>query len=161
MPQVRFRPIQNNDGTIHVEDTLINWSRGLEYMFGYIGKDNTVAVDIAQTVTVDTQLSDAVAAQNAQLSDLIVSNWTIRTSAADNGWISVCWSPERGLFVAVAYSGTGNRVMTSPDGITWTIRTSAADNDWMSVCWSPERGLFVAVAVSGTGNGVMTSLFLK
>ena len=39
--------------------------------------------------------------------------WTARTSAADNSWISVCWSPERGLFVAVANSGTGNRVMTS------------------------------------------------
>ena len=28
--------------------------------------------------------------------------------------------------VAVAASGTGNRVMTSPDGITWTLRTSVA-----------------------------------
>ena len=43
-------------------------------------------------------------------------NWTIRTSAADNSWRSVCWSPELGLFCAVADSGTGNRVMTSPDG---------------------------------------------
>jgi hypothetical protein len=39
--------------------------------------------------------------------------WTARTSAADNGWYSVCWSPEAGLFVAVADSGTGNRVMSS------------------------------------------------
>src|SRR3990172_2689119 len=38
-------------------------------------------------------------------------NWTIRTSAADNNWRSVCWSPELGLFAAVAISGTGNRVM--------------------------------------------------
>ena len=40
------------------------------------------------------------------------------------------------LFVAVAINGTGNRVMTSPDGITWTSRTSAADNAWRSVCFS-------------------------
>ena len=86
-----------------------------------------------------------------------VSTWTIRTSAADNGWFSVCWSPELGLFVAVAKTGTGNRVMTSPDGINWTIRTSAADNQWLSVCWSPELGIFVAVANTGTGNRVMTS----
>ena len=92
---------------------------------------------------------------------LVVSNWTIRTSAADNNWRSVCWSPELTLFVAVAYSGTGNRVMTSPDGINWTIRTSAADNNWFSVCWSPELTLFVAVANTGTGNRVMTSLFFK
>ncbi|MDC1474477.1 hypothetical protein N8350_02575, partial [Candidatus Nanopelagicales bacterium] len=60
------------------------------------------------------------------------------------------------LFVAVASSGTGNRVMTSPDGITWTSRTSAADNAWRSVTYG--AGLFVAVAsYSGTGNRVMTS----
>jgi len=83
--------------------------------------------------------------------------WALRTSAADNGWCSVCWSPELRLFVAVAYSGTGNRVMTSNDGITWTCATSAADNGWHSICWSPELCLFVAVAVTGTGNRVMTS----
>jgi hypothetical protein len=37
--------------------------------------------------------------------------WTIRTSAADNDWRDVTYG--NGLFVAVAYSGTGNRVMTS------------------------------------------------
>jgi hypothetical protein len=84
--------------------------------------------------------------------------WSTRSSAADYGWHSVCWSAEAGLFVAVADSGTGNRVMTSPDGITWTIRSSAADNGWLSVCWSAEAGLFVAVALSGSGNRVMTCL---
>jgi hypothetical protein len=88
----------------------------------------------------------------------VTSNaWLLSTSAADNQWASVCWSRELGLFCAVAISGTGNRVMTSPDGITWTARTSAADNQWRSVCWSRELGLFCAVAVSGTGNRVMTS----
>jgi hypothetical protein len=59
------------------------------------------------------------------------------------------------LFVAVAASGTGNRVMTSPDGIYWTLGTSAADNQWMSVTYG--NGLFVAVSYSGPGNRVMTS----
>jgi hypothetical protein len=57
--------------------------------------------------------------------------------------------------VAVADSGSGNRVMTSPDGITWTSRTSAGDNDWFSVTYG--NGLFVAVASSGSGNRVMMS----
>ncbi len=57
--------------------------------------------------------------------------------------------------MAVSSSGTGNRVMTSPDGITWTARTSAANNSWTSVIHG--NGLFVAVASSGTGNRVMTS----
>jgi hypothetical protein len=55
----------------------------------------------------------------------------------------------------VAYSGTGNLVMTSPDGITWTSQTSAANNQWRSVTYV--NGLFVAVADTGTGNRVMTS----
>jgi hypothetical protein len=85
------------------------------------------------------------------------ASWLIGTSAADNPWFSVAWAPELGLFAAVAFAGTGNRVMTSPDGITWTIRTSAADNKWSAVAWAPELGLFAAVAFSGTGNRVMTS----
>jgi predicted RecA/RadA family phage recombinase len=79
--------------------------------------------------------------------------WTSRTSAADNQWFSVCYG--NGLFVAVSNTGTGNRVMTSPDGITWTSRTSATDNNWRGVCYG--NGLFVAVSYSGTGNRVMTS----
>jgi uncharacterized protein YjbI with pentapeptide repeats len=79
-------------------------------------------------------------------------NWTIRTSAADNSWYSVAYG--NGLWVAVANSGTGNRVMTSDNGITWTSRTSA-DNTWSSVAYG--NGLWVAVANSGIGNRVMTS----
>jgi len=40
--------------------------------------------------------------------------WTARSSAADNNWYSVTWAKELGLLVAVALTGTGNRVMTSP-----------------------------------------------
>ena len=79
--------------------------------------------------------------------------FTIRTSAADNNWYGITYG--NGLFVAVSTSGTGNRVMTSLDGIEWESRTSAADNGWLSVCYG--NGLFVAVAGSGTVNSVMTS----
>lgn len=87
-----------------------------------------------------------------------VSVWTARSSAANNQWYSVCWSPELGLFCSVSASGSiGNRIMTSPDGITWTSRTAGADNDWYSVTWSPELRLFCAVGRTGIGNRVMTS----
>ena len=39
-------------------------------------------------------------------------SWTLRASAADNDWRGIAWSPELGLFAAVAGTGTGNRVMT-------------------------------------------------
>ncbi len=84
--------------------------------------------------------------------------WTLRTSAADNSWMTVAWSPELGLFCVVANTGTGNRVMTSPDGVTWATRTSAADNNWTDVCWSPELGLFAAIGNSDAGARVMTSV---
>jgi hypothetical protein len=79
--------------------------------------------------------------------------WYSMVSAANNNWFGVTYG--NGLFVAVANSGVGNRVMTSEDGITWTIRTSAANNGWISVTYG--NGLFVAVANSGIGNRVMTS----
>jgi hypothetical protein len=76
----------------------------------------------------------------------LISELSNTQLAADNSWISVCWSKERALFVAVAVNGTGNRIMTSPNGFTWTRRASPADNNWHSVCWSSELGLFVAVS---------------
>jgi hypothetical protein len=42
-------------------------------------------------------------------------DWTIRASAADNGWYSVAWAPSLDLFCAVGQTGSGNRVMTSQD----------------------------------------------
>lgn len=81
-------------------------------------------------------------------------------STDENEWRSVCWSPELNLFAAVAQTGTNNRVMTSPDGITWTRQTLSnanANQQWRCICWSPDLGLFAAVSISGTGYRVMTS----
>lgn len=87
-----------------------------------------------------------------------VSSWSTRT-VVNNAWRSVCWSPELGIFVAVSSTGTGNRAMTSSDGIVWTARSTPTvpdESQWYSVCWSAELRLFVAVAIAGT-NRVMTS----
>jgi hypothetical protein len=81
--------------------------------------------------------------------DTLGENWDIRTSAGDHDWQSVTYG--NGIFVAVSQTaGTGNQIMTSPDGATWTIRTSSIDRQWQSVTFG--NGLFVAVANSGTGN---------
>jgi hypothetical protein len=78
-------------------------------------------------------------------------DFVARTPANGNNWYDVAWGND--LFVAIAQSGTGDRVMTSPDGISWTIRTSASDSTWNSITWSETLGLFVAVAQTG----IMTS----
>lgn len=83
-------------------------------------------------------------------------NWTAVTLGGvtfNRMWNGICFG--NGLFVAVALSGTGDRVMTSPDGITWTQRTSAADFDWWAVTFGDD--LFVAVAQTGVTQQVMTS----
>jgi hypothetical protein len=80
------------------------------------------------------------------------SNW-ITGTLTTNLWISIVYG--NGLFVATSLTGTGNRVMTSPDGITWTIRTSAADNNWFGLTYG--NGLFVATSITGTGNRIMIS----
>jgi len=91
------------------------------------------------------------------LTDLQDVTTVIPGEAVVRSWTSVCWSPELGIFCAVAASGTGNRAMTSTDGTTWKLRETPADNDWYSICWSQELSLFCAVASSGAGNRVMTS----
>ena len=80
------------------------------------------------------------------------SVWKSRTSAADNEWYGVTFG--NNLFVAVSSTGSGNRVMTSPDGTTWTIQTSAAEHMWKGVTFG--NNLFVAVSKNGNGNRVMT-----
>jgi hypothetical protein len=79
--------------------------------------------------------------------------WTPRNSPSDVGWRAVCWSPELKLYVALAFSGTGGRLMTSTNGVDWTQATLPGElnnNLWMAVLWVRELGKFFAVANSGT-----------
>lgn len=69
--------------------------------------------------------------------------------SASQNWSSAVWSPELGIFVAVAgnYNLTSTVAATSPDGVTWTARTMPGTATyWSSVTWSPELGIFCAVA---------------
>jgi len=87
-------------------------------------------------------------------------NWTAVTLTNNNIWKGVCWSAELGLFVAVSSNGTGNKVMTSVDGVTWALQATPSiinDSTWEAVCWSYQLGILVAVASSGV-NRVMISL---
>jgi hypothetical protein len=83
----------------------------------------------------------------------------MRTAGSANQWKSVAYG--NGMFVAVSSSGTGNRVMTSPDGITWTSRTSAADYSWSHIIYA--NNLYVASSSGSTyvmtsANGILWTL---
>lgn len=82
--------------------------------------------------------------------------WTGRTSAANNSWFSVTYGG--GLFVAVSYNGTGNRVMTggvsgagpSLEPAEWTRYTQALPMPATGTCqdFTAEQNSFAAY---GTG----------
>ena len=52
------------------------------------------------------ELAEAQSEAHAEFRELAVDYWGINK---DNGWRSVCYG--NGLFVAVAHTGSGNRVM--------------------------------------------------
>lgn len=81
-----------------------------------------------------------------------LAQWKSQTSSVDNNFTKVVYGNL--IFVAIAGSGTGNRVMTSSDGITWTTRSTPADNNWRGLAFG--NGLFVAVSDDGADQ-VMTS----
>jgi hypothetical protein len=85
--------------------------------------------------------------------------WRGANASRAASWTSV--TRGKGLYVAVSLNGTGNRVMTSPDGIAWTTRTSSHDSFWSAVTYgTPEGtgGLYVAVGTAtGDAPRVMTS----
>jgi hypothetical protein len=141
--------------TISDETDSTSPSTGASIINGGLGVAKSLSV--GGTIRNFSNVAQRKVFANQSLGVKAVTTWYIRTSATNNNWISVCWSPELSIFCAVSYTGTNNRVMTSPDGITWTPRTSALDNDWRSVCWSPELSLFCAVSYNGTNNRVMTS----
>lgn len=84
-------------------------------------------------------------------------NWTIQTAPTIGyDWISVCWSPELKLLVAMSYIGE-NRIMVSSNGINWTSIMAPVQNSWFSVAWSSKRNIFVAVGGGDLQNKAMTS----
>jgi predicted RecA/RadA family phage recombinase len=124
----------------------------------YDSAENLQSGEVQAAVNMDFSTQDAVTRGGfVCLPELgrtpIGDYWVPQNAAAANAWSAIAFG--NGVFVAVSTSGSGNRVMTSRDGIAWTSRTSAADNQWTSVCYG--SGLFVAVSSTGAGNRVMTS----
>ena len=75
--------------------------------------------------------------------------WTNhRSGLPNNAFImSVTWSPQHHLFVAVADAGG---ITTSPDGISWTPVPPVTSNDLYAVTYSTEKQQFIVVGTHGT-----------
>jgi hypothetical protein len=98
--------------------------------------------------------------QNKVMTSNDGTNWNTTPSANNSTeWKGVCWSPELGIFVATAPSGSSPYIMTSSNGTNWTkppasIATNVPLN---AVCWSPQLGIFVGVGgerVTISSNGI-------
>lgn len=153
-----------------MQEGVAEWNTTTTY---YIGSIVNSAGKLFYSLT-DTNLNNAVTnpnfwfqvggtSLNPQVTSLLaaraVSVWTSENAGDTSTWRDMCWSPELGLYVAVAQVTTGaDQVMHSPDGKTWTGAVSASTLSWSGVDWSPELGLFVAVAATGSG-GTVQAMF--
>ena len=80
------------------------------------------------------------------------------TTAPIQGWTSVVWSQELGLYVAVAYGGTS---MYSSDGINWSnVGVSGLiPNQWRAITWAgAPRNRFVAVSDNAESGGTLNRI---
>lgn len=68
--------------------------------------------------------------------------WTLRAAPVIADWKSVVWSPQIGIFCAVADTtdGTVSAMMSSTDGITWTSVTMPTQFTFYSIAVSPVTG---------------------
>lgn len=76
--------------------------------------------------------------------------WTDATGYPLNAWEGIAFGKNatgHDVWVAVASTGSGDRVMTSMDGVDWTFHPTPIDLPWTDVAYA--NGLFVAVADSG------------
>ena len=81
--------------------------------------------------------------------DPFADSWYPIAAANNNQWQCVAYGG--GVFVALSSNGTGNRVMSSPDGTIWTVTaTGAPDNSWVQNCLCYGNGMFVAVSGGAT-----------
>jgi len=114
---------------------------------------NTYSIKIRASQWYGTSAASSAVTVQPKPAVLNTSNdFVLQAAAISYSWNSVTYG--NGLFVAVASSGQGNRVMTSPDGVTWTLQTTPSDQPWKTVAYG--NGTFVALA-NGNSGAAMTS----
>ena len=84
-------------------------------------------------------------------------NWTIETPSFSGRCNSICYAPDKNMFVAIN-DASKPYSMTSPDGINWTSHATPETyyNLWSEICYG--NGLFVVVGNDNSnGNRILTS----
>ena len=71
--------------------------------------------------------------------------WNIATTPNSYIYQGVDFSPELGLYVAVASDAQTNNIMTSTNSVTWTARSKANTAPLISITWCSAWNQFIAV----------------
>jgi parallel beta-helix repeat protein len=136
-----------------VETQLAEWTNNTT---NYVPKTLDLALESAtnEMVTLRYYMKTSDASYRAAGTELGYKVTTVGSTGGTvtynyNQWSGLCEAPEVGLLVAVAKTGTGNRVMSSIDAGIWTLGESASDSTFESICFSPNDTKFVAVAIDG------------
>jgi hypothetical protein len=74
-----------------------------------------------------------------------LSTWNNRTIPTGN-WKKIIWVDELNLLIGISISTSGNRMMTSSNGIDWEYVVDSPSIALQDIVWSPELSLLVAVA---------------
>ena len=110
-----------------------------------------IGQDFVESTNTDSSLIIGTSSSNKG-TDIIGTDSVVLTVVSpsdtyDNRWAAVAWSPELGMFAAIAIQCAPlNAVMTSYDGLEWTIRTSpyiGNDGNPATITWSPYLNLFL------------------
>ena len=81
--------------------------------------------------------------------DKAVTSWNSRTIPTGN-WKKKNWVAELNHFIGISISTSGNRMMTSSNGIDWAYVVGAPSIALQDIVWSPELSLLVVVLISET-----------
>jgi hypothetical protein len=89
-----------------------------------------------------------------------ISRWTNGTNTSQTSWNAITWSPELGLFAMVKQGGSGEKIASSPDGITWQLY-KISNKPYQGIVWCRDLsgvGMFVATAAGNpTGQEITIS----
>lgn len=137
----KFVAVSNGSTSIMHSSDGVTWTSATVGSFGL----SDVVYANGKFVAVGAEFSGIDLVTNVQVSTNGVT-WT-RYTPFSNAISPKAITYGNGLFVAVA-NGGGNRVMTSPDGVSWTLRNAASNINWQSVAFG--NNTFVAIANTGT-----------
>lgn len=99
-----------------------------------------------------------LANQRAQWSNDGIS-WNLATTPNSYDFFGCDFSPELGLYVAVAQNVATDNIMTSTNSVTWTSRSKSTNAGFSHVTWCPGYNKFIAQSTGGSTASTQMNLW--